>query len=46
MLSLPEGTISLSFQIEKEHAKSDKETFVCTVQYQQSMMLELKDVRF
>jgi hypothetical protein len=31
MISLPEGAIYLSLQIEKENAKSDKETFVCLV---------------
>jgi hypothetical protein len=44
MLSLPERTNYLSLQIEKENAKSDKETFVCTVPAE--YVARIKDVRF
>jgi hypothetical protein len=44
MLSLPERIISRSLQIEKENAKSDKETFVCTVPAEYAA--RIKDVRF
>jgi hypothetical protein len=44
MLSLPEGTIIFHFKIEKENAKSEKESFVCTVPAEYAA--RIKDVRF
>jgi hypothetical protein len=44
MLSLPKRQMSLSLQIEKEKAKSDIDSFVCTVPVEYAV--RSKDVRF